>query len=319
VRTQIPPPSPAAAPDGGSPPLHRTPDAGARAARRPSVSPNVDRRRRVRTRWIVATVAYLIVFLVVLPILWIVLLSFQPSDQILSDPFSMRNLTLDNYRDAIATLPLVQMYKNTIVIATVAVTIGTTVSFMVSFALTRMVFRRPGLQTTLLFYFLAGLAVPVYVLLFPVYRLDLALGIFGTYAAVILPYAVVSIPFNTLLLTGFLRGMPGELEEAAVIDGAGLFRLCWSVVVPVMRPILATVVIFNVVYVFNEFPFVSVLINDPDLATVSLAVSKFQGQYSVNYGGMMAAATLVLLPQLAIYAVLQRQVIAGLTAGAVKG
>ena len=80
-----------------------------------------------------------------------------------------------------------------------------------------------------------------------------------------------------------------------------------------------TVVIFNVVYVFNEFPFVSILINDPDLATVSLAVSRFQGQYTVDYGGMMAAATLVLLPQLAIYAVFQRHVIAGLTAGAVKG
>lgn len=303
------PSSPAGAPGGRIP--RATPGA--------APSPATERRRRLRSRLVVAGIAYLIVFLVVLPILWIVLLSFQQSDQILSDPFSVRTLTLENYRDAIATLPLVQMYKNTIIIATVAVTIGTTVSFMVSFALTRMVFRRRGLQSTLLLYFLAGLAVPVYVLLFPVYRLDLALGIFGTYAAVILPYAVVSVPFNTLLLTGFLRGMPGELEEAAIIDGAGLSRLCWSVVVPVMRPILATVVIFNVVYVFNEFPFVSVLINDPDLATVSLAVSKFQGQYSVNYGGMMAAATLVLLPQLAIYAVLQRHVIAGLTAGAVKG
>ena len=137
--------------------------------------------------------------------------------------------------------------------------------------------------------------------------------------AFLVPYIAVSIPFNTLLLTGFLRDFPGELEEAAIMDGAGVFRLCWSIVLPTMRPILATVVIFNVVYVFNEFPFVSILINDPDLATVSLAVSRFQGQYTVDYGGMMAAATLVLLPQLAIYAVFQRHVIAGLTAGAVKG
>ena len=86
-----------------------------------------------------------------------------------------------------------------------------------------------------------------------------------------------------------------------------------------MRPVIATILIFNVVYVFNEFPFVSILINNPDLATVSLAVSRFPGQCTVNYGGMMAAATLVLLPQLAIYALFQRHVIAGLTAGAVKG
>jgi raffinose/stachyose/melibiose transport system permease protein len=257
--------------------------------------------------------------LIVLPILWIALLSLQPSDTILSDPFSVRSLSFDNYRDAIASLPLLQMYKNTIIVAAISVTVGTVVSFMASFALTRMVFRRPAAQSSVRFYLLAGLAVPVYVLLFPIYRLDLALGIFGTYAALILPYIAVSIPFNTLLFTGFLREFPAELEEAAIMDGAGLLRVCWSVVLPTMRPVLATVFIFNVVYVFNEFPFVSILINNPDLATVSLAVSRFQGQYTVNYGGMMAAATLVLLPQLVIYALFQRQVIAGLTAGAVKG
>jgi raffinose/stachyose/melibiose transport system permease protein len=276
------------------------------------------RRRRVGL-WAGGAAAYLITFLIVLPILWIGLLSLEPSKTILSDPFSPRSLTFDNYRDAIASLPLAQMYKNTIIIAVASVTIGAVVSFMASFALTRMVFRRRAAQSSLRFYFLAGLAVPVYVLLFPIYRIDLALGIFGTYAALILPYIAVSIPFNTLLLTGFLREFPAELEEAALMDGAGLFRICWSVVLPTMRPVIATILIFNVVYVFNEFPFVSILINDPNLATVSLAVSRFQGQYTVNYGGMMAAATLVLLPQLAIYAIFQRHVIAGLTAGAVKG
>lgn len=276
--------------------------------------------RRPRRGLVVAGIgAYLVTFLIVLPILWIALLSLQPRDTILSDPFSVDSLTFDNYRDAIASLPLVQMYKNTLIVAVLSVTVGAVVSFMASFALTRMVFRRRMAQSSLRFYLLAGLAVPVYVLLFPIYRLDLALGIFGTYAALILPYIAVSIPFNTLLLTGFLREFPAELEEAAIMDGAGLFRVCWSVVLPTMRPVLATILIFNVVYVFNEFPFVSILINDPDLATVSLAVSRFQGQYTVNYGGMMAAATLVLLPQLVIYAFFQRHVIAGLTAGAVKG
>jgi raffinose/stachyose/melibiose transport system permease protein len=247
------------------------------------------------------------------------MLSFQSSDVILSNPFSVRHLTLDNYRNAVGSLPLVQMYTNTIIIAVTSVTVGLVISFMASFALTRMVFRRRRTQSFVRYYFLAGLTVPVYVLLFPIYRLDLALGIFGSYAALIVPYIAVSIPFNTLLLTGFLRDFPDELEEAAIVDGAGLFRICWSVVLPAMRPVLATIAIFNVVYVFNEFPFVSILISDPDMSTVSLAVSRFQGQYTVDYGGMMAAATLVLIPQLVIYAAFQRQVIAGLTAGAVKG
>ena len=152
------------------------------------------------------------------------------------------------------------------------------------------------------------------------YRLDIAFHIFGHYTALILPYVAVTIPFNTLILTGFLRDFPRELEEAAVIDGAGLWRLCFSVVLPLMRPVLATVVIFNLIYVFNEFPFVSILgVGNSSLTTVSLAVSQFQGQYSTDYGGMMAATTIILIPQLLIYAIFQKQVVAGMTMGAVKG
>jgi len=272
-----------------------------------------------RAGLIVAIVAYLVTFLIILPLLWIVLLSFQPSGNILSNPFSFENLTFDNYVNAIASLPLMRMYGNTILIALVSVFVGTAISFMSAFALTRLVFRRKRLQSSTRFYFLAGLAVPVYILLFPVYRLDLALGIFGTYAALIIPYIAVTIPFNTLLMTGFLREFPSEIEEAAIIDGVGLWKLCWTVVLPLMRPVIATILIFNVVYVFNEFPFASILVNNPDMVTVSLAVSRFQGQYTVDYGGMMASATLVLLPQLIIYALFQKQVIAGMTVGAVKG
>ena len=126
-------------------------------------------------------------------------------------------------------------------------------------------------------------------------------------------------PFNTLLMTGFLADFPSEIEEAAIIDGAGLWQVCVNVVLPIMKPVIATILIFNIVYVFNEFPFASILINNPDLVTVSLAVSRFQGQFTVDYGGMMASATMVLVPQLIIYAFFQRQIIAGMTAGAVKG
>ena len=106
------------------------------------------RRRRRRTAAIVTGVAaYLVTFLIVLPILWIVLLSFQPSGNILSNPFSFDQLTLDNYVRAITTLPLLQMYGNTILIAIVSVTVGTAISFMAAFALTRMIFRRPATQS----------------------------------------------------------------------------------------------------------------------------------------------------------------------------
>ncbi|POX56264.1 carbohydrate ABC transporter permease [Streptomyces sp. Ru71] len=278
------------------------------------------RRRRGRGRIIVSSVAYLITFVILFPLLWIVLLSFQTNDNILNHPFSLTHLTLANYQQALNTLNLLVMYKNTLVLAVVSVTVGLFISYLAAFALTRMVFRRGGRRTqnTLRYYFLAGLAIPVYILLFPVYRIDIAFGLFGTYAALILPYIAVSIPFNILLLTGFLRDFPDDIEQAAVMDGAGLWRMAWKVVFPLMRPVVATLAILNVIYVWNEFPFAVTLINNPELTTASLAVSQFQGIYSVNYGAMMASATLVLLPQLVIYAAFQKQVIAGMTAGAVR-
>ena len=276
--------------------------------------------KRPRRGTVIASiVAYLITFLILFPVLWIALLSFQESSQISTQPFSFDTLTLENYITTFTTLPLLRMYANTLLLAVVSVTIGAVISFMASYALVRMVFRRRRLQSAWRLYLLAGLAVPVYILLFPIYRIDLLLGLYGSYAALIVPYVAVSIPFNTLLFTGFLRELPLELEESAIIDGAGLWRLVTGVIVPLSRPAIATVLIFNVVYVFNEFPFASILINNPAMTTVSLAVSQFQGQYAVNYGGMMAAATIVLIPQLVIYALFQRQVMAGMTIGAVKG
>ncbi|MDQ0841086.1 carbohydrate ABC transporter permease [Streptomyces sp. V1I6] len=273
-----------------------------------------------RGRVIASAVAYLVTFVILLPLLWITLLSFQTNENILSNPFSPADLGLANYRQALETLDLMVMYKNTLILAVFSVNIGLAVSYMAAFALTRMVFRggRRGAQNTMKYYFLAGLAIPVYILLFPVYRLDIALGLFGTHAALILPYIAVSIPFNILLLTGFLREFPEEIEQAAVIDGVGLWSMAWRVVFPLMRPVVATLAILNVIYVWNEFPFAVTLINDPELTTISLGVSQFQGVYSVNYGAMMASAVLVLVPQLVIYAIFQRQVISGMTTGAVR-
>jgi len=285
---------------------------------RPARGGGSGNRRKLR---IATIVAYLFTFIVLLPLLWILLLSFRPSSDILVHPFSASRLTLSNYRTVVDTLDLLLMYKNTLILASVSVVAGLVISFMASFALTRMVFRkrRRRLQRILRYYFLAGLAVPVYILLFPVYRLDITFHLFGTYWALILPYIATTIPFNVLLLTGFLAEFPEEIEQAAIVDGVGLFTLCTKVVFPLMRPVVATLLVLNIIYVWNEFPFAVTLIDKPSLTTVSLGASQFQGQWATDYGAEMAAAVLVLLPQLAVFGLFQRQVIAGMTLGAVKG
>jgi raffinose/stachyose/melibiose transport system permease protein len=278
------------------------------------------RRHKTRTRHkvVAAWVAYLVTFVILLPLLWVAVLSFEASNQILTNPLAVSHLSLANYRSAFATLDFLSLYKNTLIIAFCAVTVGLLISYTAAFALTRMVFKggRRRLQNTIRYYFIAGLAVPVYILLFPVYHLDVQLHVFGSFAALILPYIAVSIPFNILLLTGFLADFPEELEQAAIIDGCGLFSISWRIVFPLMRPVVATLAILNLIYVWNEFPFAVTLINNTSMTTISLGVSQFQGQYNTDYGAMMASAVVVLVPQLVLFAAFQRQVISGMTAGA---
>ena len=282
--------------------------------------PTVPHPTRRRGAYITGAIAYLITFVVLLPLLWVAILSFEPNQHILTSPFDLSGLTTANYFNAVHTLHFLTMYKNTLIIAVVSVPVGLVVSYMAAFALTRMVLRhrRRRLQTAIRFYFIAGLAVPVYVILFPVYRLDVQLHLFGTYAALIVPYIATSIPFNILLFTGFLMEFPDEIEQSAIVDGCSLFALSWRVVFPLMRPVVATLGILNLIYVWNEFPFAVTLINDSSMTTVSLGVSQFQGQFSADYGAMMASAVLVLVPQLIVFAIFQRQVISGMTAGAVR-
>ncbi|QOR70581.1 carbohydrate ABC transporter permease [Ruania alkalisoli] len=280
---------------------------------------DVPRRRTGRRRGWAAVVAYVVTALLILPMLWVVVLSFQTNENILRDPLNLTELNLANYQVATQTLNLMLMYKNTFILASVSVVVGVVFAYMAAYALTRMEWTRVWLRNGLRFYLLAGLAIPVYILLFPVYRLNIELGLFGTYWALILPYIAAQLPFNVLLFTGFLADFPVEVEEAAVIDGARLRTLAWRIVFPLMRPVVATLLIFNIIYVWNEYPFAVTLINDPTMTTISLGVAQFQGFWSVDYGAMMASATLVLLPQLLLYAVFQRHVVAGMTFGAVKG
>jgi raffinose/stachyose/melibiose transport system permease protein len=182
-----------------------------------------------------------------------------------------------------------------------------------------MVFRSSGLKNTIIILFLIGLAIPAFILIFPVYRITISLHLMNSYWSLILPYIATSISFNTLLFTGFLRGFPREVEEAAVLDGCGLYTLCKNIVFPIILPVIATIFIFNVLYIWNEFPFAVTLINDEKLMTISLGISQFQGRFSVDYAGIIAASTMFIIPQLLFFGFFQRFIIEGMTAGAVKG
>lgn len=278
------------------------------------------KRSRVNRNVGMTLLTYLITLLVLLPFLWMILLSFKTNSDILNNPFSLpKTWSFGNYERALSMLNMGQLYKNTFIIAAITILLEIVITFMSSYALTRMVFRSERLRRSVTALLLTGLAIPAFILLFPVYRLTIAFGLLNTYASLIIPYIATSISFNTLLFTGFLRGFPKEIEEAAIIDGTGLLTLAKSVVLPIIMPVVATVFIFNMLYIWNEFPFAVTLISNDSMTTISLGISQFKGRFNIDYGGIIAASTLLIIPQLVFFAVFQRFIIEGMTAGAVKG
>ena len=165
----------------------------------------------------------------------------------------------------------------------------------------------------------AGMIVPLHVTLVPVYLMTRTAGLYDTPFALIGPYVASSLPVSIFILTEFMRQIPRELEEAALLDGCGPFAIFWRIFVPLSGPGLATVAIYNAIALWNEFIFAYVLTSTPGNRTLPLAVWDFQGQYAANIPATLAVVTLTSLPLIVAYAFGQERIIKGMMVGSVKG
>lgn len=279
-----------------------------------------EKKKKTIVSFSLSILTVLITIVLMIPFAWLILLSFKTNTDIMNNPLSLPAfLNFDNYKSAFEILPLSSMYKNTIIIVFFTELLCLLVTFMGAFALTRLEYRNKKIQNGIYMFLLSGLMIPIYILLFPIYRINISLKLVNTYTSVILPLAASSISFNMLMFVGFLKSFPSELEEAAIIDGCSLSRLCTRITIPIIKPVLATVMVFNVLYVWNEFPLEVTLIQNPAMRTISMGVSMFRGRYSIDYGGLVAGTLLILIPQLIFYGFFQKYIVEGMTAGAVKG
>ena len=261
----------------------------------------------------------LLTVMIVIPIIWLVFISMKQNSEILNDPLSLpSSLNFENYASALRTLDLFTLYKNTFFIALCALVVEIVITFSSAVGLTRLHFCRDSVRSGLQGFLQMGLAVSPFILLFPIYKINRFFG-FGQQLSLILPYIATSISFNTLLFTAYLRTIPKELDEAALMDGVNLWQLITKILVPIAKPVLATVIIFNLLYIWNEYPFASIMIEKPAYYTISRGIAAFQGQYNIDYGGLAAYSVMVLLPELIFYGIFQRHVVDGMTVGAVKG
>ncbi|WP_371018554.1 carbohydrate ABC transporter permease [Pseudalkalibacillus sp. JSM 102089] len=251
------------------------------------------------------------------PILWMVLNSFKSNTEFAENPFSFPATWLfENYKTAWETARLDTYFLNSIIVTVIAVAVTVLAGALASYFLSRFTYKWGKYMYA---FFVFGMLIPIHATLVPMFLLMKNLGLLNTHAGLILPYIAFNLPITIFILVSFMKAFPKDIEESAIMDGCGVFRIFWSIILPMTKPALATVVILNFINNWNEFSFALVLINEDALKTLPLGLANFAGQYTTNYGAQMAGLTLAIIPTIIIYMILEEHLVKGMTAGAVKG
>ncbi|MBM2614887.1 carbohydrate ABC transporter permease [Actinoplanes sp. LDG1-06] len=265
--------------------------------------------------WRVIALA-LIVFFAVGPLLWMVLSSLRPADQLfVSDPSLIPSgFTGEWYREVFASDAL-QWFANSLIVAVFATLISLVVGTTAGYAVTRFTF--PG-RRLLLIGLSVGYLFPAILLLVPLYLVLSSLGLVGGLTGIVIAHVTITLPLATWLMKSFVEAVPRELEEAAWVDGLGYFRGFLRVTLPLLRTGLATTAMFSFILSWDEYLFASVIAQG-DNVTAPVAMAGFVTSFDIRWGAIMALSTLVTIPVVVLFFVLQRYYEKGLTAGGVKG
>ncbi|MGW4648471.1 carbohydrate ABC transporter permease [Kitasatospora sp. NPDC004289] len=256
------------------------------------------------------------------PLYWMVLSAFKPDGELTSAhprPWTWAP-TLDNFRDALGVSGFGRYFLNSLLVAVVVVVLSAGVAFLAAVALSRFRFR---FRTTVLVMFLVAQMVPIEALTIPLFFLIRDLGTvapglgLSTLGSLMLVNLAFSLPFAVWMLRGFVAAVPESLEEAARLDGASRFTILWRILFPLVAPGLAATSVFSFIMAWNDFVFARTLILDTDHQTLPAALMVFFKPDENDWGGIMAASTLMTLPVLAFFVLVQRHLVSGL-GGAVK-
>ena len=251
-----------------------------------------------------------------LPLIWMVSASFmQPGEANTYPPRLLSaNPTLEHYRTLFTRLNLGRYFLNSVIVAVTATVVSLLINSMAGYAFAKLRFR----GRDRLFRFLTlGLVIPVQVSMLPLFLIMREMGLVNTYWGVIIP-SLASI-FGIFLIRQYAISIPDDLIDAARIDGAGEFRIYWSVVLPVIRPILATMAIWTFLSTWNDFMWPLIVLSDDQMFTLPVALANLSGERVQDTELMMAGSVLTVLPVLLVFLFLQRYYVEGITAGSVKG
>lgn len=256
--------------------------------------------------------------LTMFPFVWVVVNSFKPSAEVLRSSFSLpQEFTLMNYQNAFSKLNVLNAYKNSFLISG-TVTVGVmALSALMSFGMTRYQFKGRELVRSLI---VASLMFPAFATIIPVYKMIIQWGLLGKPLAVILPQIAGNLSFATIVMIGFMQSIPLEMEEAAYMEGASVFQVFTRIIIPLCRSSLATVAIFSFLWSYNDLFVQKIMIaGHKKFYPVSTLLEEISSQYGTDFGLMASSVTIIVIPIMIIYILLQKNIIKGLTAGAIKG
>ena len=259
-----------------------------------------------------------IVFVSIFPFYYAIITSFKSGTALFQINYWPTSFSLANYNQVLTTGSFVRNLGNSLFISSVVVWISLLLAVTASFALSRVRFRG---RSTLLFTILAVSMFPQIAVLSGLFELVRFLGIFNTPFALIFAYMIFTLPFTVWILTTFMRDLPIEIEEAAIVDGATPWVIITKVFLPLMWPALVTTGLLAFIAAWNEFLFALTFTSSNATRTVPVAIALLSGatQYEIPWGNIMAASVIVTVPLVVLVLIFQRKIISGLTAGGVKG
>jgi len=253
------------------------------------------------------------------PFIWMVLYSLKSTEEIfVTNPFGLpREWRFENYLRAFQSYDVLLYFRNSLIVAFFTVVLTLLLALMFSYAVARMKLKIMGFLKT---YVIVGMFIPVQIILIPLLILVRDFHLANTFTSIILPYVAFGLPFSTIVFYGFFRSIPYAMEESAFMDGAGIFTTFFRIIVPLVKPAIATILILRFLSSWNEFTLALILISDNAIKTLPLGLIAFQGQFTTDWGAMGAALTIASLPTLLMYLAFSNQVEKAMSAGsAVKG
>lgn len=268
--------------------------------------------------WTAADIfALFAVIAAVVPFIFMILSSFKDRFELLvNGVFSLpEKISFTNYVEVL-TGSFGRYFLNSVFADAVSLFLLLAVSALASYPLARFQFKLNAMIFSLI---VACMSIPIHITLIPVFKMSKAMGIYDSIWALIGPYVAMGIPVSVFILTSFMKQIPKGIEEAASIDGCGKYRMFFVIILPMAKPGLSTLAIYNGVGMWNEFMFAYTLTQDPGNSTLPLAIWQYQSQYSRDIPMIMTVLTLTVLPMIILYIFAQDKLVKGMTAGAIKG